>query len=231
MIPIHFKNPKPSEPPTDTHYIVASNGFFLHKKMWWVDAVVPVKEIMVLDRESPSARLLLPKLPAEILAKALLLCKAVFGISGSEACLLLHYTEAMGYQLTVPKQRVSPGGIEYDASERIPNAKLVGTIHSHGKFEAYRSMIDDGDEKHLDGVHIIVGDIDLYPQFSLSAQIVVNGIPFPANYSWFEGIWSNDYKMWQINHLPLNSWEVPVEWLQMIEHLSTKTWRRRKETL
>ena len=51
VIPIHFKSSNAGEPPEGTHYIVARNGLFLHKKMSWVDAVVPVAELKTLDLE------------------------------------------------------------------------------------------------------------------------------------------------------------------------------------
>lgn len=226
MIPIHFKRTDAGEPPKNTHYIVARNGLFVRKKMWWVDAVVPVQELKVLNPEHSRAKLLLPALPAEVSAKALKLSKAVYDLSKSEVCLLLHYGMAEGYQLTVPEQVVCPGGIEYDASERLADALFVGTIHSHGQFEACHSGVDHHDEEFTDGVHITFGDIQRYPKFSLSAEIAVNGKRFPVDREWFEGLIPQG-NLYHMDDSLLALLEIPPAWLQVVEHLDLRKEKRR----
>ncbi|MEK7642051.1 MAG: Mov34/MPN/PAD-1 family protein [Patescibacteria group bacterium] len=219
MIPIHIKTPGKGEPPEGTHYIVAGNGLFLRKKMGWVDAVVPVSEIKVLEDEKPSAKLLLPPLPAKILSRAVKLAKAVYDISKSEVCLLLHHNEEVGYTLTVPDQDVDPGSVDYDASGRLAGSVHVGTIHSHGRLEAYHSETDLDDEQHSDGVHITVGHMHQHPEFSLSAEVVINGNRFPLDYAWFEGlVWFKDTCC--IGLAVDKSWKVPTEWLDAVHHRS-----------
>ena len=222
MIPVYLKGPDGPSPPEGTHYIIARNGNFLRKREWWVDATVPVRQISVLDRQKPLAELLLPTLPAEVLAKASRLAKVVYDISQSEVCLLLHYNVEAGYQLSVPKQTVSPGRIDYDASERLSGALCVGTLHSHGALEAYHSDIDLEDETYADGVHITLGEVHKYPAFSLSAEVVVNGTRFSIDRTWFAGLVPRGTG-YRVDCLAIESWEVPAKWLEVIRHPG---WRR-----
>ncbi|MBP6858605.1 MAG: Mov34/MPN/PAD-1 family protein [Candidatus Pacebacteria bacterium] len=217
MIPIHIKRPGEGEPPQGNYYIVAGNGFFLRKKMSWVDAVVRVQDIKVLENEEVSMKLLLPPLPARILYPAVRLAKSVYDISGSEVCLLLHHNETTGYVLTVPDQTVDPGSIDYDAAGRLSGFVHVGTIHSHGRYPAYHSETDLKDEEHSDGVHITVGSMKDYPRFSLSAEMVVNGMRYPIEMSWFEGLVGPGNSCC-IDGAVDHHWEIPREWTEAIYH-------------
>lgn len=219
MIPIHVKKILDArQPPSSTHYIAASNGLFLRKEMSWVSATVPVAEARTLEKQDVSAKLLLPKLPVEIITKALKLAKAVYDLSYSEVCLLLHYGEKAGYQLTVPPQAVTPVNVRYDASERLPGLLCVGTIHSHGGFHAFHSETDHADEETADGIHITLGNMDLYPKFSLSAEIVVNGSRFAVEPAWFEGLIADKKPLYRVELFDAVRWKVPAKWLRVVEH-------------
>jgi PRTRC genetic system protein A len=228
IIPVHFKERGKTKSPPGTHYIIARNGIFLKKVMPWVEAVVPVETIETLDDEQPEATLLLPPLPAEIIVQALKLAKAVHDKWQSEVSLLLHYGKE-GYKLTVPEQFVDAVSVEYDGRERLPGALCVGTIHSHGHMSAFHSGVDLEDEKTSDGIHVTLGDMMEYPQFSLSVEIAVNGMRFPVTHSWFEGLVEVG-KLYTINHPSIESWEVPEEWLAVISQRPYRplTRRRRK---
>lgn len=219
MIPIHQKKLRgAAAAPLTTHYVVARNGLFLCKRMLWVEATVPVVEAVKLEVQQPSAKLLLPTLPAEIMAKALKLARVVCDISRSEVCLLLHYSEKTGYQLSVPAQRVDLYAVDYDASERLPDMLCVGTIHSHGRLHAFHSMTDHADEETADGVHITLGNVDLCPQFSLSAELAINGTRFPVDVAWFEGLVPERGQMYRSNWPGTDSWKVPKKWSAAIQH-------------
>ncbi|MEK7645146.1 MAG: Mov34/MPN/PAD-1 family protein [Patescibacteria group bacterium] len=219
MIPIHLKKVKgAAAAPETTHYVVARNGLFVSKKMGWVDATVPVAEACALRVQYPSAKLLLPKLPGEIIAKALKLAKAVYDVSESEVCLLLHHGEKTGYQLTVPEQQVTLVTADYDASGRLPGALCIGTIHSHGRLHAFHSETDHTDEDTADGVHITLGNVDRYPKFSLSAELAINGNRFPVETGWFEGVTPEREGLYRIAWPDIDSWEVPKEWLDLVKH-------------
>jgi hypothetical protein len=53
----------------------------------------------------------------------------------------------------------------------------VGTIHSHGAFAAFASSIDEADEASLDGLHLVVGDLDRRAP-SYAAAIAIDGQRF-----------------------------------------------------
>jgi hypothetical protein len=196
--------------------VAAKNGLFIRKKMRWVDAVVKVRSEDLVD-EKMSAQLLLPPLPASILAQSLKLAKVVFDVSKSEVCLLLHFHEATGYHLTVPLQEVDPGHVHYDASMHLPDMMCVGTIHSHGALRAYHSNTDFVDERFTDGVHITLGCLHRYPKFTMSAEMAVNGFRFPVDPSWFEGLKTLG-DSYYLEDAVLESTEIPTSWLTAIDH-------------
>ena len=53
----------------------------------------------------------------------------------------------------------------------------MGTIHSHGAFGAFASSIDEADEADLDGLHLVIGDLDRRAP-SYSAAIAIDGQRF-----------------------------------------------------
>jgi hypothetical protein len=52
----------------------------------------------------------------------------------------------------------------------------VGTIHSHASADAFHSELDDEDERHDDGLHMTVGNLD--GKVSLVCSLVVDGRRF-----------------------------------------------------
>ncbi len=218
MIPVHLKKPGDQNVPDSTYYVIARNGLFLRKKQWWVEATVPVEQIAVLDDEQPTVKLLMPKLSGEILAKALKTSWEIYQKYASEVCFLLHYRKGTGYQLSVPSQTVNGSRVKaYDAMQRLPDHLCVGTLHSHGKFMAFHSKTDHFDEEFWDGVHITIGSMPSYPEFSLSAETVVNGFRFPIDLSWFEGL-DLTYAdgPFLVDCPSVDSWEVPSDWLAAV---------------
>lgn len=231
MFPLHEKMPG-AKPPDGTHYVLARNGFFLRQKQWWVDATIHLKRRAVpcthlsslsrrkeLLRETVSATLLLPQLPAHILGSSLKLAKAVCDETESEVCLLLCYDATAGYELIVPAQEVTPGGIRYEPPRSTP-LRRVGSIHSHGLLGAYHSGTDEEDERvGNDGVHVTLGSLGLYPRFSLSAEIVVNAHRFPVDPSWFIGLRPAG-GLWLLECPGLEDWRVPASWMDAIVQLN-----------
>lgn len=225
MIPIHIKKAKgATKPPASSYYIAARNGLFLKKEMWWVSATVPVAKVETLDVQGTEAKLLLPKLPVEIIARSLRLAKVVYDTSQSEVCLLLHYGEKAGYQLTVPAQTVTPVSVDYEASARLPDSLCVGTIHSHGALHAFHSETDHVDEETADGVHITLGNVDSYPQFSLSAELTVNGNRFGVSADWFEELIPAAKSLQRVSWSHVEHWKVPAKWLRVIKHPKGLLW-------
>lgn len=159
-------------------FIVARDGLYLRKRSLLGLSQTRVETIAHLPEASEFIEHALPKLPSELLGRVLGFFKAVYRTRRSEAIVLLLWGPA-GFELAVPKQRASAYSLEFRmADEDIPpGLRVVGTIHSHGALGAGASVIDEADEAKLDGLHIVIGDLDRR-QPSVSAAIVVDGRRF-----------------------------------------------------
>jgi proteasome lid subunit RPN8/RPN11 len=146
----------------------------------------------------------LPKVPADLMARAVGFFRAVYRLQRTEAAVLLVWRDA-GFDLVVLAQKVSSVSVKFDlAAGDVPaGGRLVGTIHSHGGFGAYASSIDEDDEAELDGLHVVVGDFDRR-RLGYSAAIVVDGIRFTL-------------KTGQLIERPRRLVEPPDEWLQKVK--------------
>jgi len=238
MFPVYIKKPKTNAPDADVYYIVAKNGLFLRKKQDWIDVVVPIKQIAILDEQQVAMKLLLPPPDSIVIAKTVQLFRAIYRKQRSEAAVLLHYSKELGWELSVPSQTVDAASVEYDMKERLPGYACVGTIHSHGSMGAFHSGIDQHDEAELDGVHITIGDVDEEACFSMDAEVVVNGFRFKLNpQQWLKDIqeveekdkprcfgwWNRDRKYYRICCSELDGWKVPAVWFKKIKR-STYKW-------
>ena len=106
--------------------------------------------------------------------------RAVYRAQRTEALVLLLWEDGQ-FAVHVPRQRVSGSSVKFTlAEDELPaGSRLVGTIHSHGAFGAFASSIDEADEAELDGLHLVVGDLDRRRP-SYSAAIAVDGHRFEA---------------------------------------------------
>lgn len=180
MLPTHLIR-EGDHLPEENCYLVTGSGNFIKKNTGLIRAIVPVAKVPGLNMTvTASASFQAPKVPAELLARALLFCKAVWKRHRAEGIVLLHYsTKQRKYALWCPNQRVVGLRIEsYDPHERFKGFQLVGTIHSHANGPAGHSDIDYNDEKNFDGVHITLGHVADLHHFSLSASLMVNSIRF-----------------------------------------------------
>lgn len=188
MIPIVVMT-KDSILPEGNCYLIGQDGIYLKKDTGLIRALVKVDSITGLRAIKTSAQIDLPAIP-EIITQAIIsFFLAVFRLYHSEAALLIYFDKiAQEYLVIAPKQKVSYAGVSY-VSEFVPKGfNLVGSIHSHADFLAEHSCIDDQDEKHFDGLHIIIGDFHR-KDLSISVELVVNGNRFiqePA--SWLMGL-------------------------------------------
>ncbi|MDO8571281.1 MAG: Mov34/MPN/PAD-1 family protein [bacterium] len=179
MFPVHLKAPGTEMPPDDIHYVIARNGIFLRKKNSWIDAVVRVKQIAILDPQETSAHILLPPIPALVMGEVIAFFQEVYREYTSEAAVLLHFSERLGWAFSVPEQHASAAHVSYNARERLEGYQCMGTMHSHGYLEAYHSPTDQNDESEFDGIHITVGRLSHEKSsFTLDMEAVVNGNRF-----------------------------------------------------
>jgi len=162
-------------PEDDVYYIIGKEGVYLKKKLGVMESLAPVKNISILESVTSMAKMHINPIPGKWIAKVMGFFKAVYEEHRSEAIVLLFYDAETGkHKIIPPVQKVAGASCDYDKGITIEGMTMIGTIHSHGNMSAFHSGIDDSDEKHFDGLHITLGDLDEeYP--SISSSIVANG--------------------------------------------------------
>ncbi|HEV8281553.1 MAG TPA: hypothetical protein VGQ02_06835 [Candidatus Limnocylindrales bacterium] len=185
-------------------FVVARDGLYLRKRSLLGLSQTKVGRIAHLPEGTEFVDYALPKVPQDLMARAVGFFRAVYRLHRTEAAVLLVWRDA-GFDLVVPAQKVSSVSVKFDLSDGdLPaGGRLVGTMHSHGGFGAYASSIDEDDEAELDGLHIVVGDFDRR-RLGYSAAIVVDGIRFSL-------------KTGQLIERPRRLAEPPDEWLRRVK--------------
>jgi hypothetical protein len=174
MLPIYLKDLDFTPPEDPIYYLLARDGLFLVKRTAFFEAAVPVQGIPWLRPQEPGVRLTAPPLPAALLLNAVAFFKAVYGRYQSEAVALLGWREASrAYELVIPHQTVGGGHCNYEVREFPEGLIRLGTIHSHAGAQAFHSERDEADERHEDGFHLTVGNLD--GDLTLSCSVVVQG--------------------------------------------------------
>ena len=166
------------KPPGDCYYLVASNGVFIIKENKCFSASVKVDECLKLQKHSEGVKWKLPKIPSILAQRAVNFFRYVREKVQSEGLLWIYYSPAdQEDELFAPVQKVSNVSVSTEDKTPTPDGWLkIGTMHSHPT-KAFHSGGDDEDEKHFDGLHITVGDLDqIIPDFSCS--VVVSGRRF-----------------------------------------------------
>lgn len=171
--------------PNDSiYYVIAKNGIFIKKKLGIVESLTPVDSISILEPLVPTASLDIPKLPSNLFASSVEFFYRVYEKHKSESIVLIFYNEEQkDFQMAVVEQVVTNTNIDY-TKITLPGYIMLGTIHSHSNFGAFHSTVDQHDEKHFDGLHITVGNVD-DEEPSITACIVINGSRFavePCDY-------------------------------------------------
>lgn len=193
-LPIWIRDGKNERPDAPAYYELAANGFFIHKKMSYWTATVPVKRISILEPEIPSLEVSLPPIPIELTKEIAQFLAWVHHTRGTEAVLLLWLNEETNmYRLEAPVQDTSGGGVKYKFPLRQPPEVLIGSFHSHGSLGAFHSSTDTCDEKSFDGLHGTLGGFsgfrNVYNDFEVSLQMAINGTRFAVEPSYYmEGL-------------------------------------------
>ena len=174
MLPIYLKDLEFTAPDDPIYYLLTRDGLFLVKRTAFFEAVVPASGITWLKPQAPGVRLTAPALPAALVLKAVAFFRAVYSRYKSEAVALLAWREAARtYELVIPHQTVGGGHCHYEVKEFPAGLIRLGTIHSHAGLEAFHSERDDTDERHEDGFHLTVGNLD--GDLTLACSIVIQG--------------------------------------------------------
>jgi len=180
LFDVYFAEEETEFPTEGTYYVVAGNGFFIHRDNGIIRGLVKVDKASFLREIAETALWNPPPVPAKLIAQSLLFFRTVYKKYHDESAIMLHYNPTTKqYALVCPEQTVGPGSVEYDSSDRIDNDYLlVGSIHSHCGFGAFHSGVDRSDEETFDGLHITIGHVDR-KHFTFVASLVVNGRRFP----------------------------------------------------
>lgn len=161
-------------------FVVARDGVYLRKQTLLGESQTKVERIAHLPSEDEYVEYALPKVPADLMGRVVGFFRAVYRLHRTEALVLLLWEDA-GFTVHVPAQRVSGSSVKFTlAEDELPTgSRLAGTIHSHGAFGAFASSIDEADEAELDGLHLVVGDLDRRRP-SYSAAIAIDRHRFEA---------------------------------------------------
>ena len=183
-------------------FVVARDGLYLRKRSLLGVSQTKVERVAHLPAEREYVDYALPKVPSDLMARVVGFFRAVYRDQKTEALVLL-LLRAGSFDLVVPEQKVTLASVRFDLVDGdLPaGSRLVGTIHSHGALGAFASSVDEDDEAELDGLHIVVGDLDRRPSYA--AAIVVDGVRFPRKVS-------------QLIERPRRLVEPPAGWLAAV---------------
>lgn len=173
MIPLFQKTPALSSTTLpSSHYLLASNGLFLVQDTALFRATTRVVQPHPLQPAAASLQLRIPRLPRQLLEEAYGFFLEVFRRHLGEAfAFILYAPERAAFSLAVPPQRLTyyaggcgprmALGVHYESISKPTGFVLLGDIHSHGCHHAYFSSTDDHDDLTREGLHIVLGRLDL----------------------------------------------------------------------
>lgn len=251
MFPVHMKYNGNTPPESVPHYIVAKNGIFLKKANAWMEATVPVKQIAVLEEQAIGIKLKCPPISVSVLTRAWKFFQAVYKKQQTESALLLHYSETLGWEISIPDQTAVFAHVDYKMHDRLDGYSFMGTMHSHSSMSAFHSGTDVSDEAQVDGIHITFGNLNEEDKFSLDPEVVINGTRFGLPISHLEGVsqvvlptsvsaavFSRATSAKYTITVPedMVTWQTPEEWLEKVQkpapsvippYIRTNQWQMR----
>jgi proteasome lid subunit RPN8/RPN11 len=180
MFPILEAGSPDTETTSLPAFLVARDGLYLRKRSLLGLSQTRVEHVAHLPVVREFVDYALPKVPADLMARVVGFFRAVYREHKTEALVLLLWRDE-AFDLAVPAQSVTGVSVSFDHAESdIPaGSRVVGTIHSHAGFAAFASGVDEDDEADLDGLHIVIGNVDR-PKLSYAAAIVVDGVRFES---------------------------------------------------
>lgn len=197
-IPVYLKTSAETPRPTDAEfYWCTRNGMFLCRNHAFFQSDVPAQRHPAGLAEHQSAcTVRYPLLPEAALEYAVGFFSRVYQEHCSEAIVLVLWDlQRQRYRLWIPRQYpsvwVTSGGlrtamdVRYDTPTSLPpHHLLVADIHSHADMAAYASYTDKHDEIYRDGVHLVVGHVELEPpEFHL--ELSIDGCRFGLQFEHF----------------------------------------------
>lgn len=191
LTPVFIKTREDMPWPEDhgVFHLVTADGLFLCRNHEFFTSSVSTEQWpQELAGHARFLRLRYPRLAQRDFERIVGFFSVIGDSFGAEAAVLLAWNpDRKRLELIVPPQRslVSSGwggksypiSVEYDVPPLPAGWRWLGDVHSHVDEAAYTSSMDERDERHRPGLHIIVGRITQEPpEFSVSA--VVDGTRF-----------------------------------------------------
>jgi hypothetical protein len=185
-------------------FVVARDGLYLRKHSLLGVSQTKVGRIAHLPAGSEFVDYVLPAVPADVMARVVGFFRAVYRLHRTEAAVLLVWRDGV-FDLVVPPQKVTSVSVAFDVRDGDvpPGWRVVGSMHSHGAYGAYASTTDEDDEAELDGLHVVVGDLDRR-RTGYAAAVVVDGVRFALKAS-------------QLFERPRRFVEPPADWLARVK--------------
>ena len=218
-------------PDQSYEFLTGRDGHYLRKRTRLFEACVRTPSNPNISELQESAKWLAPKIPYAVIADCVAFFRAVWAEHGSEAIALL-FLEDGKWSAEAPQQTVGSASLSYGS---LPQGRRpVGSIHSHGAMKAFHSGTDIRDAGEFDGVHLVVGRLDLpnpefaaafhinSRQFQLDMQEIVDGLPEPAS----AGLWHPWLEMVRKSKPP-----VPQQFKNLDEDEEEDLWERFMELL
>jgi len=191
LTPIYLKTQPRMAWPDDTFfYVMTADGLFVCRNHRFFRSCVPAPRWpSALARQETFLKVAYPKMPRAMIERIVGFFSAVADRHNSEAGVLLAWDEpAQRLHVVVPDQvatvsrnwfgDVFPIGLKYEWPTELPDGwVIVGDVHSHVDHWPNPSYIDDLDETHRAGVHVVVGRIRSEPP-EFHVEAVVDGQRF-----------------------------------------------------
>ena len=198
-------------------HLVTSSGLFLCRNHPFFTSSVPVDRWPAeLAAHAPFLRLRYPRLPQRVFERIVGFFAMIGESFGAEAAVLLAWDSSRHcIEVIVPEQRslVSsswsgrcyPLSVEYTVPPLPEGWMWIGDVHSHVDEPAYASTMDEKDEHHRPGLHIVVGR--LFSEVEFHIVVTVDGMRFRVKRieTVVEG-----YEQRRVD-------EVPSEWIAKVE--------------
>lgn len=226
--PVYLKIECSKDWPSDKmFYLMTRNGLFRCRNHPFFKSAIQVKDgPKELATQDNSLKLTYPKLPQDLVERAIGFFRLIAEKQSSEAAAIWYWNKStQQVELFIPDQVASnsspyagnPHGcamdVKYDIPITGPELVYIGDIHCHVDMSAFASFTDESDEVHRAGLHIIVGKIyDKRPQFYCDA--VVDGMRFKVE----------DLSLIWEGFDQADTASVPKEWLDKVK-LEAKKWK------
>lgn len=174
--------------PQSYEFLTGRDGHYLRKRTRLFEACVQVESNPELPEMKESVKWLAPKIPYAVIADCVAFFRAVWAEHGTEAIALL-FLDNGKWSASAPPQTAGSASLSYKGNPY--GRRPVGSIHSHGAMKAFHSGTDLRDASEFDGIHLVVGRLDLPSpefaaalhvngrQFQLDPQAIIDGLPKP----------------------------------------------------